>query len=244
MAGLPANDAVQFRGRAGGRRACLTCRRSTWPEAVALLSRLPADALLQELACPGARRFEAVKRLRGWPPPLSRLAVVALAGQQERGAGDDLHRGRLRCAADPARWTTAALEAALRRIVGARTPASPLDADRCGSAAGGTGGRGPPRPGRRWRWTAPRRWSPRLRTTPALPDVQDAAGRVAAAFEAVGAPAAVAAARALEAAPERRPVLLRAADRCGGGGEDGVAAGKVRSGRESIPSPNPSHLFL
>lgn len=205
MAGLPANDAAQFRAalEAAG-HICLPA--ATWPEAVALLARLPADALLQDLACPGARRFEGLKRLRGWPPPLSRLAVVALATEQERllettctKAGFDALLTRPLGAE--------ALEATLRRVVTARTPASPLDAAMREALLEELG----PEGRRAQDSLALDRAAvlvATLRTTPGLPDVQEAAMRVAAIFAAVGAPAAVAAARALEAAPERRPALL------------------------------------
>ena len=222
MAGLPANDGAQVRAalEAAG-HGCLPA--STWPEAIAILSRVPADVLLQDLACPCARRFEGLKGLRGWPPPLSRLAVVALATEQERllettciEAGYDALLTR-----PPA---AEALEATLRRVVAARTPASPLDGPMRDALLGELG----PEGRRAQDSLALDRAAvlvATLRTTPALPDVRDAAMRVAAIFAAVGAPAAVAAARALEAAPEQRPVLLP-------GLVDAVVAAKVALRRD------------
>src|SRR6476660_1138041 len=115
LAGAASADAAQLRAmlEAAGHRCLLA---ASWPEAVATLTRVVVDVVVQELACPGARRLEAVKTLRGWPPPLSRLPVIALAAQQERGleaacleAGFDALLSR------PA--VAEALEAVLRRVV-------------------------------------------------------------------------------------------------------------------------------
>ncbi|SDD77525.1 PleD family two-component system response regulator [Belnapia rosea] len=206
LAGTAASDTAQLRAglEAAGHRCLLA---ASWPEATEMLSRILVDVVVQELTCPGARRFEAVKRLRAWPPPLSRLAMVAMAGQQERGlepacqeAGFDALVSRP--------LSPEALEAALRRVVVARSPAEPLDALRREELLAEFG-----QEGRRIRDRAALDEAAacvvRLRSLPALPDVQAAAAQAARAFDSVGAKAAAAAARAIEAKPDRRPVLLQ-----------------------------------
>ncbi len=201
LAGVAPSDAVQLRAplEAAGHR-CLPA--ADWPEAVWLLARIPVDVVVQELGCPGAKRFEAVKRLRDWPPPLSRLAMVALAGQQERGLeAACLEAGFDALLARPAE--AAGVEDLLRRLVIARTPPMPLDAARREALLAELGPE-QRRTGDAATLAEAAARAATLRAAPGLPDVRDAAGRVARACEAVGAVAAAAAARA----PVRRPVLL------------------------------------
>ncbi|MBL6458571.1 hypothetical protein JMJ55_24850 [Belnapia sp. T6] len=205
LAGTAAGDTAQLRAglEAAGHR-CLMA--PDWAETVALLSRTLVDVVVQDLACPGARRFEAVKRLRGWPPPLSRLAIVGLAGQQERGleqaaqeAGFD---ALVRRPAEPE-----ALEALLRRIVVAHAPAEPLDSARRAALLEELGPEGR-RAGDTAALDAAAGFIATLRTAPGLPDVQEAARQAALAYDSVGAIAAAAAARAIEESPSRRPALM------------------------------------
>lgn len=205
LAGVAPGDAARLRAplEAAGHRFLLAVG---WPEAVALLARIRVDVVVQELGCPGAKRFEAVKRLRDSPPPLSRLAMVALAGQQERGLeAACLEAGFDALLARPAEAAT--VEALLRRLVIARTPPVALDAARREALLAELGPE-QRRAGDSAALAEAAACAATLRAAPGLPDVRDAAGRVALACEAVGAVAAAAAARALEATPDRRPVLL------------------------------------
>ena len=126
LAGAASADVAQLRAmlEAAG-HCCLLAAQAGW-EALATLTRVVVDVVVQELACPGARRLEAVKTLRGWPPPLSRLPVVVLAAQQERGLESAcLEAGFDALLSRPA--AAEALEAVLRRVVIAGTPPEPLD---------------------------------------------------------------------------------------------------------------------
>ncbi len=206
LAGTAASDTVQLReGLEEAGHRCLLA--ADWTEAMGIVSRIPIDAMVQDLACPGARRFEGVKRLRGWPPPISRLLIVALAGEKE----PRLETACLEAGFDamiPRPVAAEVLEAALRRLVVAHSPAEPLDAARRAVLLEELGGEG-----RRARDEAALDEAAAciadIRALPALPDVQAAAARAAEIFASVGAIAAAAAAQAIEEEPDRRPVLLQ-----------------------------------
>ncbi len=206
LAGTPAADTAQFReGLEEAGHRCLLA--ADWTEAMGIVSRIPIDAMVQDLACPGARRFEGVKRLRGWPPPIARLLIVALSGEREpRLETACLEAGFDAMVSRPV--PAEVLEAALRRLVVAHSPAEPLDAARRATLLEELGPEA-----RRARDEAALDEAAAciadIRSLPALPDVQAAAARAAEAFASVGAIAAAAAARAIEAEPDRRPVLLQ-----------------------------------
>ncbi|WP_043363346.1 response regulator [Belnapia sp. F-4-1] len=206
LAGTAAADTVQLReGLEEAGHRCLLA--ADWAEAMGTVSRIPIDVMVQDLACPGARRFDAVKRLRGWPPPISRLLVVALAGEREpRLEAACLEAGFDAMISRPVHAEV--LEAALRRLVVAHSPAEPLDAARRAALLEEFGPEA-----RRARDEAALDAAAAsiadIRSLPALPDVQAAAARAAEAFTSVGAITAAAAARAIEAEPDRRPVLLQ-----------------------------------
>ena len=177
-----------------------------WASASAMLGRTPLDALMLDLDCPGAGRLDAVARLRRWQPPLNRLPVLVLAGWRDpaveralREAGGD---GLLtRPLAAPV------LETALRHAVLARIPPPPLDPARRVALRDLLGvGKLQDRDVAVMALTASLLKT--LRAAPGLPAVREAAATVALACEGIGAVVAAAAARALEAAPDRRPMLL------------------------------------
>jgi CheY-like chemotaxis protein len=206
LAGTAAAAAAQLReGFEEAGHRCLLA--ADWTEAMGTVSRIPIDVMVQDLACPGARRLEGVKRLRNWPPPISRLIVVALSGEREpRLEATCLEAGFDAMVSLPV--PAEVLEAALRRLIVVHSPVEPLDAARRAALLEELGPEA-----RRARDEAvldeAASCIAEIRALPALPDVQAAAARAAEAYASVGAAAAAAAARAIEAEPDRRPVLLQ-----------------------------------
>jgi CheY-like chemotaxis protein len=177
-----------------------------WAGAEAVLCRDALDALLLDLDCPGAERSRAVGALRRAPAPLGRLAVVGLAAPEDLRQAAVLQRAGFDRVL--ARGTAdAVLLETLRSLLLDRVPPDPLDPARRAALLAEPGPEG-----RRARDQAAFALAASLAATlkeaPGLPEVQAAAGRIAEAFEDIGAIRAAGAARALEAEPARRPVLL------------------------------------
>ncbi|MBW8269373.1 hypothetical protein [Caldovatus aquaticus] len=211
LAVLVLTDRPDLRGRLSARRRAAGPRAAAAAAPAAALDRLhlvPYDALVAAFRPPAAPVLALARALRALPPPLGRIALLALAPTTSERQRRDLAAAGFDHALPELVPEPAALAEALRRAARARWGPGPLNADLRDALAARLD---PPALAAAdeaaMRLAGERALA--LRAGPVGPGaVREAAEAIAAALAPLGALAAPAAARALAAAPERRNALL------------------------------------